>query len=80
MEQRERVETFRYRETTAQEILLQQKRRWAQKASLRQIYANYIALVFKFCVSGRTLEIGAGSDLFRLMINKKASFHHLIFL
>ena len=65
MEQRERVETFRYRETTAQEILLQQKRRWAQKASLRQIYANYIALVFKFCVSGRTLEIGAGSGLLK---------------
>ncbi len=65
MEQRERGEAFGYRETTAQEILLQQKRRWAQKASLRQIYANYIALVFKSCVSGRTLEIGAGSGVLK---------------
>jgi SAM-dependent methyltransferase len=65
MEQRARSRIFRPRETTAQEILLEQKRTWAQKSSLRQIYANYLVLVFQSCVSGRTLEIGAGSGLLK---------------
>ena len=49
------------RKTTAQEILHDRKRIWADKPCLRQIYADYFSLVLRSCASGTTLEIGAGS-------------------
>ena len=42
-------------------ILLEQERVWREKPSLRMIYASYFKMVFHHCISGNTLEIGAGS-------------------
>ena len=42
-------------------ILLEQERVWREKPSLRTIYSSYFKMVFHHCISGNTLEIGAGS-------------------
>ena len=42
-------------------ILLERERVWREKPSLRMIYASYFEMMFHHCISGNTLEIGAGS-------------------
>ena len=56
---------FISRKGTAREILDEQKRAWARKPSLREIYSRYIRLAFQSCQPGTTLELGAGSGVLK---------------
>jgi len=53
------------RKKNAVEMLLVHDRIWRQKASLRIIYKSYFKAISKKCQPGETLEIGAGSGIFR---------------
>lgn len=56
---------FRQSEESAQEILHKQEQAWARKPALRKVYSRYLGLVFQSCRPGITLEIGAGSGVFK---------------
>ena len=50
---------------TAKALLDRHQRVWQSKTSLRTIYGHYFEIMFRNSISGRTLEIGAGSGNLR---------------